>query len=47
MKQSVKDRLFESPTSNHGWIRFKARYPEDKDSIAIVRGAFHGRGIDW
>lgn len=37
------NRLFESPTSNHGWIRFKARYPEDNESIAIVRGAFHGR----
>ena len=31
------NRLFDSPTSNHGWIRFKARYPGDKDSIAIMR----------
>jgi len=31
------NKLFDSPTSNHGWIRFKARYPYDKDSIAIMR----------
>lgn len=40
-------RLFESPTSRHGWIRFKGRYPGDKESTAIVREAFHGRGIPW